>query len=619
MNSPSDLHNSYPTFRLARRLIQGLVLAVVFVMALTKINPENDLWWQLQMGKDIIEKHAFYLKDIYSHAAYGLTWTLHEWVPSVIFYAIYRWLGFNGLIFLKASLVALVFWVVLAIFNRQKINLYLSLVFLVIAALVNTRGQWAVMPTLFEYLFLVLAYWLIEVYRQGNFKIIWLLPVLALVWTQSHGSFFLLHFLIFALLLGDILTPWLGKKLAFWRPEGPVLGPQKRKALWLVLGFSFLIVLLTPNSYVTYFYPFVISFGKFSKFVNEYMSFSQVWRTSSGDLIMRSSVWLFVAGLLILFFNYKRASLFDLLLFGGFSFLMFRAIRHIAIFALVDLLLITKYLSYSFQEYAGVLRRTPLKDALAVVGFLLFLSYYKTNLVDLSLGVSYETFPKKAAEFITVHQAELSPELYNHYNVGGFLIWHLPKPRFKVFVDGRLEMYENQIGDDFVEVAGAGQNWQQILDKYHINLAITGLDDLVAPLLFASEDWKIIYFDNEYAIFAKNIPDNQKMITQYNGEAQQRIKSMNLLSENKEAFLANVRGVKLVLAKKFKEGAVEFQKAVGLDPNFTLAHLNLGQAKQILGDQWAAFDEYQIVWQLAPAVAEEQGLPRFRIQDQPAL
>ena len=88
---------------------------------------------------------------------------------------------------------------------------------------------------------------------------------------------------------------------------------------------------------------------------------------------------------------------------------MFRAIRYMAIFALIDLLLITKYLSFYFKEYAGIFARTPLKDALTVLGLILFLSYYKMNLVDFSLGISYEGFPKEATELLQIIRPNFRP------------------------------------------------------------------------------------------------------------------------------------------------------------------------------------------------------------------
>jgi len=90
----------------------------------------------------------------------------------------------------------------------------------------------------------------------------------------------------------------------------------------------------------------------------------------------------------------------------------------------------------------------------------------------------------------------------NHYNWGGYLIWKL-YPQYRVFVDGRADLY----GDDFLnrlaDIYYIRHNWQ---DEFAATRVCSVILPPEAPLISAlreSPDWKVIYSDKQAAILTR--------------------------------------------------------------------------------------------------------------------
>src|SRR5207245_10056450 len=75
-------------------------------------------------------------------------------------------------------------------------------------------------------------------------------------------------------------------------------------------------------------------------------------------------------------------------------------------------------------------------------------------------------YPKAGAEFVRDKYA--SARLFNSYPWGGYLINAL-YPQ-KVFIDGRSDMYGDDLLNSYLDVTSLHQNWQQVLDEYAVDL-----------------------------------------------------------------------------------------------------------------------------------------------------
>jgi len=90
------------------------------------------------------------------------------------------------------------------------------------------------------------------------------------------------------------------------------------------------------------------------------------------------------------------------------------------------------------------------------------------------------------------------PRLLTTDQWGDYLIYRL-YPRARVFVDGRSDFYGPELGQPYLHLMNPGYDWDRILARYGLNLALLPVEWPLVELLKRSPDWRIVY-DDHYAI-----------------------------------------------------------------------------------------------------------------------
>jgi hypothetical protein len=104
--------------------------------------------------------------------------------------------------------------------------------------------------------------------------------------------------------------------------------------------------------------------------------------------------------------------------------------------------------------------------------------------------------------------------MFNNDEIGDHVIYNL-YPQYKVFVDGRMDMYGTGIMKEYEKVISLGPGWKAVLEKYDINFVFYYTDSLLSRILASDEEWRQIYTDNVATIFLRNTPGNGKVIARY--------------------------------------------------------------------------------------------------------
>src|SRR5580700_3131087 len=176
-----------------------LAICAVFLIGLfsTEI-ADYDFWWTLKSGQFIAQNHRLPAPDPFAfttrlaHDAYdgesvtrqfNLTF---EWLAQLKFYAVYRLAGFGGIVLFRALLLAGCCALIGAIVWRRTSGFYRALA----AAFATAAVLWPDFAHdrsyLFTFLFLAATLAILE-YRRW----LWALPIIAIVWANCHGGFFL--------------------------------------------------------------------------------------------------------------------------------------------------------------------------------------------------------------------------------------------------------------------------------------------------------------------------------------------------------------------------------------------------------------------------------------------
>ncbi len=111
-------------------------------------------------------------------------------------------------------------------------------------------------------------------------------------------------------------------------------------------------------------------------------------------------------------------------------------------------------------------------------------------------------------------EEQLPGNMFDNGEFGDYIIY-AAWPQYKVFFDGRSDMYGTDFVKEYRKVRDFKQGWEKIIAKYDINWIIYNADSVFSRFLLQNEDWKLIYADKVANIFLKNIPDNQRLIDKY--------------------------------------------------------------------------------------------------------
>jgi hypothetical protein len=106
-------------------------------------------------------------------------------------------------------------------------------------------------------------------------------------------------------------------------------------------------------------------------------------------------------------------------------------------------------------------------------------------------------FPVEAVEFFEGNNE--TGQIFNEYNWGGYLIWNLRD--FTVFVDGRTDLFGDEIIGEWIEISKAENNWQNKLDHWEINYILIRPDRPLAAA--AAETWETLIHNEEIILLGR--------------------------------------------------------------------------------------------------------------------
>jgi MFS family permease len=201
----------------------------------------------------------------------------------------------------------------------------------------------------------------------------------------------------------------------------------------------------------------------------------------------------------------------EILLLSITTYAALRSVRHIPIYALVAVPILSSLIQACLQE-RGIAKRferkqiplTPAKasaNALLLAGFLAFVSARVHYVTHHQADKEAKEFPARAVSFIAA-QRPPGPML-NHYNWGGYFIWRL-YPEYQVYIDGRADLYGDAFMDDLATAYYLrGDSWRAPFEKWGIRTVVLPPDAPLVTALAAQHDWKTIYADGQAIVLTK--------------------------------------------------------------------------------------------------------------------
>jgi hypothetical protein len=381
------------------------------------------------------------------------------------------------------------------VWKTMRDNPVLDVVILLLAAVVSAV-YWAARPYLVTYLIAAVYFYLLERYYREEKGKLWLLPILMVVWVNSHGGY-LAGFLLLAPYLVDATLNWWAAKR-----QGEDISLIKTQLNHLVLvGILMLVAtFINPAGPKVWALPFTtVSRQAEQLFIAEWQSpdFHEGYLLPFAVMIV-----LLIA---TLGGTKKKIQVYELLLVSGFGLLGLYSVRNIFFFVIVAPAVLAQSVGAFLEDWKERLNlsinldfdRQPtwmqnvlnwvmlLFFALVVIGRVFAYLPAEENWEEIA-----ESFPVAAVEYIEKEKPE--GNLFNSYNYGGYCIWALTD--YPVFVDGRSDLHQYEIIMEWYRTVNLAGDWQAVLERWDVGVVLLELEQ---PLVKELVDlgWQVGYED----------------------------------------------------------------------------------------------------------------------------
>lgn len=466
------------------RLVILITFLAIFAMA-ARISVDSDTWWHLRAGQWMLETGRIPDSDPFSYTRYGAEWHYPGWLVEIPMYGIFKVFGAGGLNLWTAVMVSLAF---VFIWKTTEGNIFVR-AFTMILAAAASGVYWAARPYLVTFVFSAAYIWLFETMRKNDYRSIrrdavWLL-ILMVLWTNSHGGFFV-GFLVWGVYLFSGVIGWITQKLDF----------RVIKSL-IILGLLLAgCVCINPYGLEMLAYPFkTVGISALQNYIQEWQS------PNFHEINVQPFAWLILLVLAAVGFSGRKMLWSDFFLAGGFAFMGLMAGRNIALFSLTAPMVVTRHCSplldgfmhskLGLSSTRSVTRRQNILNWI-ILALLVFAVLAKVTLVypDSANEKAFQKiFPVEAVNYIK--QTKPAGRIFNSYNWGGYLLWALPE--YPVFIDGRTDLYDDELIDEWIKVVQGQDGWEQTLDEWHVTFILIEPGMNVTSLL--KDGWRLNYED----------------------------------------------------------------------------------------------------------------------------
>lgn len=516
----------------------GLILLFfIFIILFTtfKISGDDDVFWHLATGRYIVETQQVPSTDIFGYITQGQEWMPFEWGWDVLTYSLYNIGGYTAISIFRTLIFLLIFFLLFIVLRKFNVSYSLIFLFFILLAF-GIIDRLTPRPHIISLFFFTLLLYIIITYKyfdRKNFKILFFVPLLFLVWANMHMGIIAGIFLFGIFVLSEILICY--KPQTFSTKEIIPLSKPELYRLILIFVATVIVMFINPNSYATYFYAYDHTKMKLLETINEWRSpFDAMF--GGGFVTTIYKIFLF-GGIIILYYSFKRKDLFPALVFIGFAIYSVRAVR----FTVDYLIIITIFLAVSvnfiinnskIETIQIFFNRSPLPKLIlaALFVFLIFnipsnklyldqLQYYRIS----GFGINSDFIPTQMFDFMKVNEIPIKGEKpFNHFGSGGFLVWNFPNS--KNFIDSRN--LNDDIFNEYNTIIAKKPGFENKLKQYDIDYSIYLAPDLVrAPKEMEQtiisyfckhpDEWKLVFWDDKSFLFVKNLPKFKETIDKF--------------------------------------------------------------------------------------------------------
>lgn len=498
----------------------GTTAGILSIYAALLTHPINltvgDLGRHLKNGELVIQNGLIARANLFSYTESDYPFINHHWGSGALFYIIENISGFQGLSLAFVAISVATVWVFLNLAAKLSSFSIAAVLAVVCMPIWITRHE--IRPEIFTYLLSGLFLQILWGYKNGRlqFRGLWFLPLLQVLWVNLHIYFFLGIVLVGILLFESVI-----KQLT---PESSEPKKQSKQVVAVLLG-TLLASCLNPAGVSGALYPLFIMQGYEFPVLENY-SVPMVLR--AGFNFLPLNYFLILAACLGLSWVYvfarDRSNVFygNLLLSFIVIALAWWSIRNFGLFAYFALPLTAANLrNLANPRTISLWTRGRTSLILAgVSGFLFSISpIYFLGGGRGAFGIGLKEGNQAAAEFFRAE--DLQGPVFNNFDVAGYLIYYF-YPKERVFVDNRPEAYPAAFfRNEYFPLLQSETHWMRRSPEFGFNVVVLNHRDrsaateqfIVRRVLDSA--WAPVFFDRDLIILVKRYGSNQATIEKH--------------------------------------------------------------------------------------------------------
>lgn len=507
--------------RVLSSLLKILAVVAIAVFLINGLSnpislPTADLGRHIRNGSYIVNALSHGL-DLHSYTPlfnnfYSYTEPLHKcinhhWLSGFIYHWIHQIFYFPGLAWFN---ILLCFSAVLfSFFSAKKLgSLDSALVSLALALpLLVMRND--VRPESFSYLFLAAEFFLLIKLRKTEINKTFatlMICLIQLIWINSHIFFAmgLMNIAIFA------LDAYFNKTDSF-------------KTFLKIFITVILISFVNPFTYQALLEPLNI-FREYPYMLVENQSIFFMHKRFPASTIYYYFDFYVLLFLVFAFWHFKKSqlsykeffkrNLVWVLISAVYMLLAIKVQRAIPVFVLQSVVIFAAV----FKDKIALLQKNFVTEFVLVIVLCTQFFAWKVELERYRVN-GLGPFMQNSAKFFK--EAKLSGPIFNNYDIGGYLIYHL-FPYERVFIDNRPESYSREFFKEVYEpMQSSEEKWQQMQEKYGFNVIFfmrRDFTEFAQPFLIkriADPEWVPVFANFWTIILVKNNEKNADVIAKY--------------------------------------------------------------------------------------------------------
>src|SRR5437870_4582226 len=489
-----------------------------FSCAFLRLTLSSDTWllsdadtgYHIRTGEYILHNFTIPKHDIFSYITPPLPWVAHEWLSEVIMALVHKFSGLTGIVIFFSFLIGLTYFVLFRFAQSLKGDFFVTAL-IVLLATASSSIHWLARPHIFSLFLTVIWYAILDRYQYQGKDRVYLLPFLMLLWINLHGAFVTGFVLLGIYLIGNI------RDALFAAEAQSEMAKERCKKIAIITIMCLFASLFNPRKYAILLFPF--------EMVSNHFVMENVPEFRSPNFhVVLPFLYLFILTIGILAVARTSLNTMEFMLVLLFAYMSLYSARSIPIFAIIITPILVRRLQVILQKvnnhFANSLlhlsENLKLVDASARGHLWSIISVLGVSVLALNGKIAFKfdktIKPVAAVEFLK--KETIKGNMFNDDEFGDYLIY-AAWPQYKVFFDGRSDMYGETWGRQYLKVANVQPGWEKAIDKSNIAWVFSSARSPLSTILLENKEWKLIYADNVAHIYLKSTPQNQPLMNRY--------------------------------------------------------------------------------------------------------